>query len=46
MALPLALLLILIAGSLVYCALTIIASWLYVAVVPPEPTQKALAYPG
>ena len=44
MALPLALLLILIAGSLVYCALAMIAAARYIAVIPPKPHQKTLVY--
>jgi ceramide glucosyltransferase len=45
MALPLAFLLILIAGSLVYCVLTMIAAARYVAVVPPKPHPNGARLP-
>ena len=45
MTLPLALLLILIAGSLVYCVLTMIAAARFVAVVPPKPGPKGAPLP-
>jgi ceramide glucosyltransferase len=45
MALLLALFLILIAGSLVYCALTVMAAGRYVAVVPSKPGSKSEPLP-